>query len=110
VHIASLPTARDEIENSYDRDEQQNAAQQDEHIPHVLGHGLASRISATAQPTSAIHTQRASESRLPIRFSVAPPEPWAIDVASSVTGAAQAPVAVAPDGQQIAFVARNADV
>jgi hypothetical protein len=56
VHVASLPTARDEIENSYDRDEQQNAAKQDEHIPHVLGHGLASRISATAQPTSAIHT------------------------------------------------------
>src|SRR5512143_2963052 len=44
-----------------------------------------------------------------IRFSISPPEEWAFRPSSVLTVGAKAPLAVSPDGKQLAFVAAAAD-
>jgi hypothetical protein len=47
------------------------------------------------------------ESTPAVRFFVSPPDAWSVAVASTSTGAAQVPLAVAPDGRRIAFVSMS---
>jgi hypothetical protein len=39
----TLPAAADDVEDANDRDEQGDAAEKDEHVPHILIHGFTSR-------------------------------------------------------------------
>jgi eukaryotic-like serine/threonine-protein kinase len=53
--------------------------------------------------------RRAVENTRTTRFFVSPPESWSLALASELGGAATGSLAVSPDGQRVAFVAKSAD-
>lgn len=66
-------------------------------------------IVAAAFLLSFLFLRRAPESPQIVRFSLFPPDNWSIAGTGALTTGATAPVAISPDGRQIAFVAVSAE-
>jgi eukaryotic-like serine/threonine-protein kinase len=58
---------------------------------------------------SLLYLRHAPEPPRAVRFSLFPPDKWILAGTGAVTTGASAPVAISPDGQQVAFVAASAE-
>jgi Tol biopolymer transport system component/predicted Ser/Thr protein kinase len=58
---------------------------------------------------SFVYFKRPPEPARSVRFTLFPPDKWSLAGTGAVTTGATAPVKISPDGQQVAFVAMNAE-
>src|SRR5262245_3231280 len=75
----------------------------------LTGASVAWAIAALSfAAATAMYVRRAPADTATTRFSISPPDGWMLAMPTALTVGAPAPLAVSPDGRQLAFVATNA--
>jgi Tol biopolymer transport system component len=104
--LGDAGAARIEIQDAMNAPRREGSAET-QRVGHrrIVRWSAALVIVAAALIAAVAHWRVTAVPSRTIRFEFSPPEGWTIDVTGSALGAAQAPLAISPDGRRVVFSA-----